>query len=127
MIKNDFMLTTSVAYGSFKYEDRIEFEGINKSLLGGNAYLDAYLDNGSGKPKIQPGQCRLVKKNFPADLINRIPRRLVERNGNDKHYYYYWMVRDPDEIHRFEDEYKNTYNLKYAGMLNVLKSYQINH
>ena len=31
MLKHDFMLTTSIAYGHFKYQERIEFIGIEKT------------------------------------------------------------------------------------------------
>lgn len=124
MIRNGFMLTTSIAYGDFKYQERIEFTGIQKNLIVGNAYLEAFLDNENGKPKIQPGQCRLLEKNLPNRLINERFRMVRKRNENDKHYYYYWMVSAPNEIDRFEEEYKDTYNLKYAGMLNVLKGDQ---
>jgi len=51
------MLTTSVAYGQFSYRQRLEFPGIEKNPVYGYAYLDAYLDNSIGHPKIQPGQC----------------------------------------------------------------------
>lgn len=55
MRESDFMLTTSIAYGKFRYQERIEFEGIEKNLIYGNAYVSAFLDNENGKPKIQPG------------------------------------------------------------------------
>ena len=121
MMGRGFMLTTSIAYGHFKYQDRIEFEGINKNLIVGNAYSKAFLDNENGTPKIQPGQCRLVENNIPDILNNERFRTVRKRSGNDRHYYYYWMVETPNEIEGFEDRYKDTYNLKYAGMLNVLR------
>lgn len=124
MIRNEFMLTTSIAYGNFKYQERIEFEGIGKNLIVGNAYLEAFLDNENGNPKIQPGQCRLVENNLPGILIGERFRMVRKRNEKDKHYYYYWMVSTPNEIDRFEQAYKDTYNLKYAGMLNVLRGHQ---
>ena len=37
MLEHDFMLTTSIAYGHFKYQERIEFEGIEKNPVYGNA------------------------------------------------------------------------------------------
>ena len=86
----------------------------------GSAYLEAFLDNENENPKIQHRQCRLVEKNLP-DIIDESFSMVRKRNGTDRHYYYYWMVRTPDEIERFEERYKDTYNLKYAGMLNVLK------
>ena len=126
---NDFMLTTSIAYGKFRYQERIEFEGIEKNPIYGNAYVSAFLDNENGKPKIQPGQCRIVEENLPSDITrsieqsqnNDIFRMIRRREGDNKHYYYYWMVNDSHEIERFEQNYKDAYTLKYAGMLEALK------
>lgn len=134
MRENDFMLTTSIAYGRFRYQERIEFVGIEKHPIYGNAYVSAFLDNESGKPKIQPGQCRIVKKYLPNDITrnigqsqdNEIFRMIRKRQGNNKHYYYYWMVNDPIEIERIEQHYKDAYNLKYAGILKVLKGENMN-
>ena len=61
MLYENFMLTTNIAYGDFSYQDRVEFNGISKNLLFGNAYLDAYSDNIS-KPKMEPGMCRILSK-----------------------------------------------------------------
>lgn len=127
--ENDFMLTTSIAYGKFRYQERMEFEGIEKNPIYGNAYVSAFLDNENRKPKIQPGQCRIVEENLPNDISgtieqnqdNGIFRMIRKRQADNKHYYYYWMVNDHSEIERFEQDYKDAYNLKYAGMLKALK------
>lgn len=132
MREDDFMLTTSIAYGKFRYQERIEFEGIEKNPIYGNAYVSAFLDNENGKPKIQPGQCRIVEENLPSDIIRIIKqnqdeevfRMIRKREGDNKHYYYYWMVNDNSKIERFEQDYKDTYNLKYTGMLKALKGNQ---
>ena len=129
MIDNDYMLTTSIAYGKFKYQERIEFEGIEKNLIYGNAYVSAFLDNEKGKPKIQPGQCRIVKQNLPPTVRSVIEhndnndsfKMIKKREGDNEHYYYYWMVNNSHEIKRFEQNYRNSYNLKYAGMLRSIK------
>ncbi len=129
MLESEFMLTTSIAYGKFKYQERIEFPGIGKTPIYGNAYVSAFLDNENGNPKIQPGQCRIVvNENLPNSITKSIEesqddifRLIRKRNGDNKHYYYYWMVNHPNEIERFERDYKNAYNLKYAGMLKALK------
>jgi hypothetical protein len=132
MIESDLMLTTSVAYGEFEYQNRKEFTGIVKNLLQGHAYTSAYLDNDKGDPKIQPGQCRIVKDNLPDDITNTIIRgqdndifrMLKEREGDDKHYYYYWMRNNPAEIEGFEQKYKDACKLKgpskYAEMRRAL-------
>ncbi len=129
MREHDFMLTTSIAYGKFRYQERIEFEGIEKNPIYGNAYISAFLDNENGKPKIQPGQCRIVKENLPDNVVETLERRQNDeifrmirgRDGDNKHYYYYWMRNDPAEIESFEQKYNDAFNLKYAGMLKALK------
>lgn len=128
MLKHNYTTTTSIAYGGFKYQDRIEFEGIGKNQFCGKAYIDAFLDNEVGNPKIQPGQCRIIKKVLPPE-INKIIEQsndvfgfIHERKGDKKNYYFYWNVDSSDEIQQFERNYENTYNLKYAGMINALKS-----
>ncbi len=133
MLKSNFMLTTSVAYGSFKYQERIEFLGIEKNPICGDAYVSAFLDNERWSPRIKPGQCRIVKENLPKYITRAIDRAIKEskdnetfrmirkRDGDNKHYYYYWMVNNHSEIERFEQDYKDTYKFIYAGMLEALK------
>jgi len=129
MLDNGFMLTTSIAYGRFRYQERIEFRGIGKNAVYGNAYVSAFFDNENGKPRIQPGQCRMIERDLPSQTKNRIAQTqsdnifgmIKKREGDSKHYYYYWMVDHCNEIEGFEQEYKDTYSLKYAGMLKALK------
>ena len=58
----ELMTTCSIDLGSFRYEDGIEFNNIDKEFFVGKPYLGAFLGNQRGKPRIQPGQCRLLKK-----------------------------------------------------------------
>jgi hypothetical protein len=129
MRDNDFMLTTSIAYGSFTYRNRIEFPGIEKNPVYGNAYVSAVYDNEEGRPRLEPLQCRIVKENFPISenqlsSTNNAILRLIKPRGNDaKHYYFYWMVDEVRDINAFETMYQDTYELKYAGMLKVAKAF----
>lgn len=117
LLSEDIMLTTSIAYGQFSYDQRIEFDGISKDPIYGNAYVSAFLDNETGTPKMQPGQCRIVANNINDDVwaSNSFLKKI--RN----HIYYYWMLNDYSEIESFEREYKDTYQLKFKGMLSVLQ------
>ena len=45
MLSADYLITSSVAYGQFSYQERIEIRGLEKNMLYGNAYLNAYLNN----------------------------------------------------------------------------------
>jgi hypothetical protein len=133
MRDNDFMLTTSIAYGPFAYKNKIEFPGIEKNPLYGNAYVSAVYDNEDARPKLDPLQCRIVADNFPLNLeqlhTNPSPLlKLIRRRQNDlQHYYFYWMVNVEEDIESFERIYQDSYNLKYSGMLNAAKKFGYNN
>lgn len=121
VLEKDIMLTTSIAYGPFSYQEKIEFQGIEKNQIHGYAYLDAFLDNEKGLPKIQPGQCRILKKNLPNELV--VDNPFIRKKS--KHYYYYWNVNQPEEIDGFLIDYNDSYNQKYLGFERALKKYCI--
>lgn len=132
MLSHDILLGTSIAYGEFKYQNRIEFEGIIKNNIYGNAYLSAFLDAERNKQKIQPGQCRIVKENFPINLSTTEDEELFNllknRKYYPKNYYFYWTLSNPEEIGNFEKKYKNAYRLRekegYHLITEVLKDYE---
>jgi hypothetical protein len=126
MIDHNYMLTTSISYGRFDYRGKIEFQGIEKNPIYGGAYVQAFLDNETGKPRIQPGQCRIVNQNLPALNLESFPL-LSNRLGDNKHIYYYWNINTLDEKDDFERKYNDSYALKYSGMLNALKTYNLRH
>lgn len=121
MCHHDFILTTSIAYGNFSFQKRIENAYIRKNPVYGEAYLNSFLDNEHETPKIQPGQCRIVKENIPDNVLKL--HLLRPGISSAKHYYYYWMVNNEDDIKEFEKDYKDSYNLKYRGMLQALQKY----
>lgn len=128
MAGKDFMLTTSIAYGHFRYQNRIVTDRNTKTPIFGNAYLEAYIDNEMGKPKMQPGQCRILINDVTKDIFENqmhngdpIFSMVKSRDTRDKHYYYYWMVSEMGRIEEFENLYNDSYNLKYSGMLNSIK------
>ncbi len=130
MLDHNVMLTTSIAYGRFKYQKRIEFVGIEKNPIYGNAYVSAYYDNEHGDPKIRQGECRIVKKNLPVDVEqglaerrhDEILRMLEER---ENHYYFYWMIDNSNQIEEFKNEYDKAYYSRYKLLLKVLKGERI--
>ena len=126
MLKKEIMLTNSIAYGEFKYENKIEFLGIIKNPTYGYAYIDAYFDNEKTEPRIQPGECRIINNNLPSDVTEEIDKedksnnpefKLVRKVGNS-HYYYFWMAKDESKIDEIQEKYKDA---KYIGMLKILK------
>ncbi|MCT7618380.1 hypothetical protein N5U05_11585 [Aliarcobacter butzleri] len=117
LIIDDIMTTTSISYGHFSYHNRIEFNGISKNPIYGDAYVTAFLDNENGTPKLEPGQCRIVFNNN--EDIEEYNISLLKKTI--KHYYYYWMLEDEQDIENFKKDYTNSYKLKYTGMLSALK------
>ena len=127
MLREGYLLTTSVAFGHFTYTHRIEFDGIEKNPIFGQAYLNAFLDAEASTPRLQPGQCRIVKENLPRDISDSIGERgedlfqyISERNGDKNHLYFYWMLRDPSCAQRFEESYSEA---KYFGIRKILEEY----
>ena len=117
LLQDDIILTTSIAFGRFSYHQRIEFEGIEKNPVYGHAYASAFLDHEVGKPRIQPGQCRIVKNGLCNMNLNGLDRM----KGGSSHWYFYWMVSTQEGIDEFEKQYTNAYQLKDSGMLKALK------
>jgi hypothetical protein len=126
MLEFDYVLTTSIAYGLFDYEGKLEFVGIDKSPIYGNAYLNAFLDNEKGIPKIQPGQCRLIINNLPENInLNHEDFKFLQPKSKDpKHQYFYWNLNSVYDVTDFEVLYNDSYKLKYSGMIDSLKKFQ---
>jgi hypothetical protein len=113
MIKKEFMLTTSIAYGGFKYQDRIEIPEVRKAPICGNAYLDAFLDTETSGTRIRPGECRILK-NTIVPTIHQLNHLCVDTGP---YLYYYWMChKDHQRIKDFRETYNSLYNGKYENI-----------
>jgi len=125
LLEDDFMTVTSITYGQFKYQDKLEIQGIEKNAIYGGAYVDSFLDVEKSEPKIRAGQLRIVIKNLPQAVTEKIENkiddnaRLFVKKG--KHYYYYWSIENHEEIEQFERRYNDSYKLVYQGILTALK------
>ncbi|MCK5834047.1 hypothetical protein KAH81_10320 [bacterium] len=117
------MLTTSIAYGNFKFEDRIELINMDKGLFIGEAYLSAYLDSTKLNPKLKPCECRIVKESIPDNQRGAFSNWISQHQNNyilrekGKHYYYYWMLSNHDLIDKLEEDYKDA---RFRGIKEVV-------
>jgi hypothetical protein len=88
-------LTTSLAWGEFSYHERIEFPGIEKNPIYGNAYVAAFADNEGSSPRLYPSECRLRRDGLPQDVVDFCIARhgqVAERmRESSRHFYYEWM------------------------------------
>jgi hypothetical protein len=122
------MLTTSISYGEFRFNERVEFPGIEKRPLYGYAYIEAFRDSEDTRNRIQPGQCRILAKGIPQPVRLALSRgnrtfRLVRRNANvdREHYYFYWMLHERGQIDDFNKAYSEAASIVYAEQLRVLR------
>lgn len=125
-LPHDLMLTTSIAYGRFDYTQRAEFFGLEKNMVTGAAYIEAYKNQSAGSPKLKCGQCRIVPNNLPTEITERLDSttrtelfRMIIKEKH--HYYFYWMLDAPDQISAFNEAYGNTEDLKFLGIRLLLQ------
>lgn len=120
-----YLLISSIAYGYFQFEARLESVAIKKMMLHGHAYVDAYLDTGRD-PKPRAGMCRIVTSHngerqwTQAELESLSANKVLSDGGE---HYFYWMVRNIEEIPRFRAEFNNTGPKDYSSMKNVISRY----
>lgn len=117
------MTTCSIAYGDFKYEDRIGLYQVRKNFFLGQAYVKAFFDNEIGDPKILPGQCRLLKEDldFPSNYSEDSVFSLLE--STDKYYYFHWMLSSLDDLPIFKNEYRDIVQSVYPRLCRLIQRY----
>lgn len=137
MLESGIMLTSSIAYGDFLYLNLQEHNHIEKSYFYGNGYLNAYLNAEIDEPKLEPGQCRITTKGLKSTYIEcfevhrfclkrgSLNLETIDKQFDDKYFYYYWMVDNPSKIREFEIDYTDSYKLikeyKYPAMKRALE------
>ena len=97
VFKSAFTITTSIAFGSFTYREKIEFEGLGKTAIHGNAYVSAFKDSENTVDKIYPNECRILKAKLPGTITKEVIDRISIAQGcireENKYFYYEWMKR----------------------------------
>jgi len=133
MIINDVMLKTSIAYGKLNCSKKLEFKGISKSAIYGDAYLNAFLDNEKAQIRLRPGECRIIQKDLPDNLITTVSKqsyenfRLLKQRGDYiRYHYFYWMLDKRSRIEEFTSKYRNLETDIYKKMTKLIKNYSIN-
>jgi hypothetical protein len=127
MLSFDTLLITSIAYGYFHYENKLEFNGITKDPIFGHGYVDAYLDAEHGLPKLIPGQCRILTNNMPGFINAALTRgELSEcirtKDGENNHLYYYWSCDSMEQVCTINDKYQMAENAKYKMIIDAHKA-----
>ncbi len=98
----DYLLRTTIAYGHFKYEQRLEIPRIRKNMIVGRAYLDAYANN----DRVDHGAIVIVTLpeniSFKELEVAYGRKDYMRRSSKGKGYYeYFWAVKTPRKIKDF--------------------------
>lgn len=97
VFKSAFTITTSIAFGSFTYRDKIEFEGLGKTAIHGDAYVSAFKDSEKTADKIYSNECRILKANLPSTITKEAIDTINIAHGcirdENNYFYYEWMKR----------------------------------
>ena len=93
----DYLLRTTIAYGHFKYQQRIEMPTIRKNMIIGGAYLDAFMKN----DKIEHGAIVIVELPSKMEMKDIINDDYVTKKIQGKFYEYFWMLNNKSEIKEF--------------------------
>ena len=123
MLSVEYLITSSVAHGQFSYQERIELIGLEKNMLYGNAYLNAYLNNEKSPEGSIVIICEEGKKINVRQESGEYSEFLKDIRIGVKGLQFFWAVPSADDINKFENAYQDTYNLKYKGMISVYKNY----
>jgi len=106
LIKKDIILTTNIAYGDFIYKNKIELGNLEKNLMTGNAYVEAYLDSSKMK---KVTHCRIVDNPIFTDFdITKLHGYIIEKE--DTYYYYYWQCKDQTDLTDFKEKFNSINN-----------------
>lgn len=103
----DYLVRSTIAYGHFKYQDRLEMPRIHKNMIIGGAYLDAYANN----DKINHGDIVIVKlpdgisyNNFQ---ITGTLKELIRKDSPVKDFHeYFWQLQNKRQISSFMEKRK---------------------
>jgi len=133
MANLNYILTTSIAYGDFEYQDKIELTNMTKNALQGNAYLDAFIDNEYTTPKLKAGECRIIENDEIVEELDALSNNRFALKKKNKHYYFYWMIKENQTIEEYEarikavesnysEKSKQLNDDKYEALKDVIKN-----
>lgn len=117
LARGRYLMKTTISYGDFRYEDRIQLSNLQKSLIMGGAYIDALLKNSKAKV----GSIILLNEESDQELISRLNIYEPWKWGKRKYgWEYFWPVYSREDIGRLksiranrENEYEPLKNLLY--------------
>jgi len=113
MIKNRYLVSSTIAWGPFKYEKRIKLENMDKQLFYGKNYVAAYLANS----KVDPGAIILLDEGIELPSKPEGENWVVSKKP--KGWEYFWSIGSSEDIPKIIQERKESHKGKYEWLKDI--------
>ena len=100
-INENIMLTTNIAYGKFKYNEKFEIENIQKGAFAGNAYIAAFA---ASEGKMDICGCRILKENVPFKFEQLKNDSII--TSEKKYWHFWWQCKTEEKVNIYMKRYK---------------------
>lgn len=129
MLSENYLTTASIAYGYLEYKRKFVFDRMKKNAIIGSGYLNAFLDNENVKPKLRPGEVRIIKNLNENDVIRNLDythKNLAFLTHTNTHLYFNWLCEDVTNLKNIDPIYNQfdieLTNEKYENLKKRLKN-----
>lgn len=119
MVRQNLLLRTSLAFGRFEYQQRIQLHNLTKGMVFGGAYVAAYIANHS----VKPGAIVIAQdenQELPADAGDLAP--YLKPTRKPRGWEFFWWIDSPDDIERAEQHREQ--EVKDAPFAAFLRAYR---
>ncbi len=119
MIKDGYLLRTTIAYDAFCYQRRLQLRNLQKAYIEGGAYISAYL----GNDKAEPGMIILLD---PDSNHNSNVPCIPKPNGfkwklckKTKNWEYFWSAHHKVDISKIKKERTKAKELEFDRLTEI--------
>lgn len=118
MIRRSYLVTSTVAWGQYRYQRRIELPRFRKGMLYGSAYINAYLAN----DQAEVGAIVLLRQSCEINPANDLENcHFWEDTVKPEGWEYFWSVSEPGDIERIKEERLKAKNLRFERLKNIYR------
>ena len=126
MLDGGYLMQTTVSQGPFSYKKRIELSNLQKGMMYGGAYLDAFRHN----HEVEVGSITLVGQESEPEFerwapVNRQRIKPAFREGRrmQGQWEFYWAT-DEQGIEELKRARKDSYSARFAHLLETYRSHK---
>lgn len=122
MLDGDYLMRTTVALGQFRYQQRIELHNLQKGMLHGDGYLNAFLANDKEEAGsiviLEHGDLTAQSQFAPhhAPLIQRTGKQLESGNWE-----FFWSVMKPEGVDKLLEARRESKHARFSALIRAYR------